>query len=165
VCISVIETKRPPVHGLVPLHSGYDEIPPGLPANHILPQIPWTGVELGLRGIYARKRPRSWVIGVSSGGTPPCVLPFSSLSFRRRPSKEDSRSNTTQRETAACSGWWQCRRCTRQNDDGLASGSSLPGRGMGAEGGWSEHQGREQRGPQGQARTSLVLRGSEQDTS
>jgi hypothetical protein len=28
MCISVIETKRPPVHGLVPLHSGYDEIPP-----------------------------------------------------------------------------------------------------------------------------------------
>jgi hypothetical protein len=37
MCISVIETKRPPIHGLVPLHSGYDEIPPGLPANHVAP--------------------------------------------------------------------------------------------------------------------------------
>jgi hypothetical protein len=37
MCISVIETKRSPIHGLVPLHSGYDEIPPGLPANHVAP--------------------------------------------------------------------------------------------------------------------------------
>jgi hypothetical protein len=29
----------------------------------ILPQIPWAGVGLGLRGICARKRSRSWVIG------------------------------------------------------------------------------------------------------
>jgi hypothetical protein len=35
MCISVIETKRSPIHGLVPLHSGYDEFPPGLPAKHI----------------------------------------------------------------------------------------------------------------------------------
>jgi hypothetical protein len=41
-------------------------------------------------------------------------------------------------------------------NDGLASGSSLPGRGRlsGGEGG--------QRGPRGQTRTILVLRGSEQ---
>jgi hypothetical protein len=37
MCISVIKTKRSPIHGLVPLHSGYGEIPPGLPANHIAP--------------------------------------------------------------------------------------------------------------------------------
>ena len=36
-CISVIETKRSPIHGLVPLHSGYDEIPPELPVNNIAP--------------------------------------------------------------------------------------------------------------------------------
>ena len=35
MCISVIETKRSPIHGLVPLHSGYDEIPPGLPVNQL----------------------------------------------------------------------------------------------------------------------------------
>jgi hypothetical protein len=35
MCISVIETKRSPIHGSVPLHSGYDGFPPGLPANHI----------------------------------------------------------------------------------------------------------------------------------
>ena len=39
MCISVIETKRSPIHGLVPLHSGYDEIPPGLPAKHIPPNL------------------------------------------------------------------------------------------------------------------------------
>jgi hypothetical protein len=39
MCISVIETKRSPIHGLVPLHSGYDDIPPGLPAKHIPPNL------------------------------------------------------------------------------------------------------------------------------
>jgi len=37
MCISVIETKRCPIHGLVSLRSGYAEIPPGLPAKHIPP--------------------------------------------------------------------------------------------------------------------------------
>jgi hypothetical protein len=49
-------------------------------------------------------------------------------------------------------------------NDGLASGSSLPGRGVGVgvglEGGGVE-QGGGQRGPSGQTRTGLVLRDSE----
>jgi hypothetical protein len=53
MCISVIEFKRPPIHSLVPLHSGYDEIPPGFPANHIAPNPLGGGVELGLCGVVS----------------------------------------------------------------------------------------------------------------
>jgi hypothetical protein len=49
MCISAIETKRSPIHGLVPLHSGYDEIPPGLPANHIA-QNPLDGATTAISG-------------------------------------------------------------------------------------------------------------------
>jgi hypothetical protein len=44
MCISVIETKRPPIHGLVPLHSGYDEIAPGLSAKSYRPKSPGRGL-------------------------------------------------------------------------------------------------------------------------
>jgi hypothetical protein len=67
MCISVIETKRSPIHGLVPLCIvAMTKFRPDYP-QIMSPQIPWAVVELGLRDIYARKRPRSWVIRKNLG--------------------------------------------------------------------------------------------------
>jgi hypothetical protein len=78
MCISVIETKRSPIHGLVPLHSDYDKIPPGLLENHIAPN-PLDG---GLNSVYTIRYLRqeallrSWVIRKNLGGTQTKVVRF-----------------------------------------------------------------------------------------
>jgi hypothetical protein len=83
MCISVIETKRSPIHGLVPLHPCIVAMTKFRPdcLQIISPEIPWTGVDLGFRDIYARKRPRSWVIGVSLGGSGVVIRCQSSLTL------------------------------------------------------------------------------------